>query len=109
MSVYIFDLKEDDTGYTAYIEALSESYILENDKAMLDESVVRPYRIRLSKDLVIEKSERPLDLSYNDDLDRLFPNNIKKAIFDFESSGFAEKLKIANEAKANLYFKRIRA
>lgn len=109
VSVYIFDLKEDDIGYTAYIEALSESYILENDKAMLDESVVRPYRIKLSKDLAIKKSESPLDFSYNEDLDRLFPKNIKEAIFDFEGSGFIEKLKIENEAKANLYFKKIRA
>ena len=108
-SVHIFDLKEDDTGYTAYVEVLSQSYILKNDQAILDESVISPYRIKLSEDLVIEKSERPLDLSYNEDLDRLFPNNIKEAIFDFESSGFAEKLKIANEAKANLYFKKIRA
>ena len=109
MSVYIFDLKEDDTGYTAYVEVLSQSYILKNDQAILDESVISPYRIKLSEDLVIEKSESPLELSYNEDLDRLFPNDIKEAIFDFESSGFAEKLKIANEAKANLYFKKIRA
>ena len=59
MSVYIFDLEEDDIGYTAYVEVLSQSYILKNDQAILDESVISPYRIKLSEDLVIEKSERP--------------------------------------------------
>lgn len=104
----IFLIEEvDDTKTFVYAWVLEESYFEKNSVATQDSGSSIPYKFALKKEskrYIVESHQIPRDGYYAQDIEGIFPSDVKRKIDEVYSDGTIDKLKLDIERQVNKYF-----
>ena len=108
MKIYLIEEKEQSSIYNIYACILQEKYYLENNEIKQNSSSSIPYKFVIEKNddkYFVKDSRVPRDGSYyKDDMENIFPTDVRNDLEQNELDGTIEQLKLDIQEQVELYF-----
>lgn len=108
VKTFLISEKEENKLYYVYAWVLEECFYYENGKIINDSGSSIPYQFVIEKtddEFEVTDSRIPRDgVYYPKDLNNIFPADVREQIKDVHQDGTIERLSLANQQKAKLYF-----
>ena len=108
VKTFLISEKEENKLYYVYAWVLEECFYYENGKIINDSGSSIPYQFVVEKtddEFEVVDSRIPRDgVYYPKDLNNIFPADVREQIKDVHQDGTIERLSLANQQKAKLYF-----